>query len=169
MVVSRNRSVVAAFVAVVMLVLAAAPRASAQAANPDEVLKLQKQFQDACVAADGPTLTKLMADDAVFVHGNAAMQTKAQFIDAIVSGHLPVSQYDLKEPKVIPFDGGAIVTGVVDFGIRPPPNSTNPPLVLHFRGSAVWVRTPAGWRLLFDQDTVIQPPPAAAAAPPASH
>lgn len=164
MAVSGNRVAVGFVAAAATLILGVAPRARAQS---EDVVKFQKQFQDACVAADKATLEKLMADDAIFVHGNAAMQTKAQFIDAIVSGQLPVSQYDISDPKVIPFDGGAVVTGLVDFGFRPPPNSQSPPRVLHFRGSAVWVHTPAGWRLLFDQDTVVQgPPPAPAAAPP---
>jgi len=159
---SKNRSAFAVFVALVaLLVVATAPRASAQA---DDVLKLQKQFQDACVAADGPTLTKLMADDAIFIHGNAAVQTKAQFIDAITSGQLAVSQYDLKDPKVVLFEGGAVVSGLVDFGFRPPPGSQNPPRVLHMRGSAVWAHTSAGWRLILDQDTPVPGPPPAAPA-----
>jgi len=151
---------IAAAAAAIALVAAAAPRAQGQ----DEVLKLQKQFQDACVAADGSTLTKLMADDAIFIHGNAAVQTKAQFIDAITSGQLAVSQYDLKDPKVLMFDGGAVVSGLVDFGFRPPPGSQNPPRVLHMRGSAVWAHTSAGWRLILDQDTPVPGPPP---APPA--
>lgn len=142
-----------------------AVRTSAQASAQDEVVSMQKKFSDACVAADGAALNRLMADDAVFVHGNGAMQSKSEFIDAITTGKLGVSQYDLKDPKVVEFEGGAIVTGLVDFGIKPPAGSAAPPRVLHFRGSAVWLHSSSGWHLIFDQDTTLAGPP----GPPPAH
>jgi ketosteroid isomerase-like protein len=158
---SRNRLIgtLAAAALLAMFVIAAiAVRTSAQTSAQDEVVAMQKKFSDACVAADGATLNSLMADNAVFVHGNGVMQTKAEFVDAITTGKLGVSQYDLKDPKVVEFKGGAIVTGLVDFGIKPPAGSPNPPMVLHFRGSAVWLHSSSGWRLIFDQDTTLQAP-----------
>lgn len=140
-------------------------RTSAQASAQDEVVSMQKRFSDACVAADGAALNRLMADNAVFVHGNGAMQSKSEFIDAITTGKLGVSQYDLKDPKVVEFQGGAIVTGLVDFGIKPPAGSAAPPRVLHFRGSAVWLHSSSGWHLIFDQDTTLAGPP----GPPPAH
>jgi ketosteroid isomerase-like protein len=138
--------------------------AQAVSSADSQVLDLQKKFQDACVAADGAALGRLMADDAIFIHGNAAVQSKSEFIAAITSGQLAVGQYDLHDPKVIMFQGGAIVSGLIDFGFRTPPGSTNPPRVLHMRGSSVWVQTPAGWRLVLDQDTPVQGPPPPAAS-----
>ncbi|HXX44663.1 MAG TPA: nuclear transport factor 2 family protein [Candidatus Acidoferrales bacterium] len=167
---SKNRQFLACFAivtaAAVLLIAAAAFQVSAQAAQ-DEAVKMQQKFQDAVVAADGAALTSLMADNAVFVHGNGVMQSKAEFIDAITTGKLGVSQYDLHDSKVVLFEGGAIVTGLVDFGLKPPAGSTNPPRILHFRGSAVWVHSSAGWHLVFDQDTTLAGPPAAPAAPAA--
>ncbi len=165
---SKNRLIatLAAAALLAMFVIAGiARRANAQGSAQDEVVAMQKKFSDACVAADGAALASLMADNALFVHGNGMMQTKAEFIDAITTGKLGVSQYDLKDPKVVEFDGGAIVTGVVDFGIKPPAGSAAPPRVLHFRGSAVWLHSSSGWRLLFDQDTTLAGPP----APPPTH
>jgi ketosteroid isomerase-like protein len=164
---SQNRlvSMLAAALAVAVLMMAGlAVRAKAQASAQDEVVAAQKKFTDACVAADGATLNAVMADDAIFIHGNGAMQSKSEFIDAITTGKLAVSQYDLHDPKVVLFDGGAIVTGLIDFGFKPPAGSTNPPLVLHFRGSAVWLHSSAGWRLILDQDTTLAAP---RTAPPA--
>jgi ketosteroid isomerase-like protein len=165
---SENRlvSMFAAALAVATLMIAGlAVRARAQASAQDEVVSMQKKFSDACVAADGATLVSLMADNAIFIHGNGVMQSKPQFVDAITTGKLAVSQYDLHDPKVVLFDGGAIITGLVDFGIKPPAGSTNPPHVLHFRGSAVWLHSSAGWHLIFDQDTTLPAPRPA----PASH
>lgn len=158
---SKNRMIgalAAAATAAMFIVAGIALRANAQSSSQDEVVAMQKKFSDACVAADGATLNSLMADNAIFIHGNGAMQSKSEFIDAITTGKLAVSQYDLTDPKVVDFNGGAIVTGLVDFGFKPPAGSTNPPMVLHFRGSAVWLHTSSGWRLLFDQDTTLQAP-----------
>jgi ketosteroid isomerase-like protein len=164
---SKNRSAstfVATALVAALLFAGIALRASAQGSAQDEVLAAQKKFTDACVAADAATLGSVMADNALFIHGNGAMQSKSEFIDAVTTGKLPISQYDLKDPKVVLFDGGAIVTGLIDFGIKPPAGSQNPPRVLHFRGSAVWLHSSAGWRLILDQDTTLAGPPP---APPA--
>ncbi len=165
---SKNRligTLAAAAMVATFMIAAVALRANAQASTQDEVVAMQKKFSDACVAADGATLNSLMADKAIFIHGNGMMQSRAEFIDAITTGKLGVSQYDLKDPKVVEFDGGAIVTGLVDFGIKPPAGSAAPPRVLHFRGSAVWLHSSSGWRLLFDQDTTLAGPP----GPPPAH
>jgi hypothetical protein len=68
-----TKRLVLAPLAFAMLVIAAvAPRVSAQA---DEALKLQKQFQDAVVAADTSTIAPLMADEAIFIHGQLFLRT----------------------------------------------------------------------------------------------
>jgi len=148
---------------IALMTAANVARAKAAQSSQDEVVAAQKKFSDACVAADGATLNSLMADNAIFIHGNGVMQSKSEFIDAITTGKLGVSQYDLKDPKVVDFNGGAIVTGLVDFGIKPPAGSPAPPRVLHFRGSAVWLHSSSGWHLIFDQDTTLAGPPAAPA------
>lgn len=126
-----------------------------------QALSLQKKFQDASVAADVATISSLMADDAVFVHGNAMAQTKAQYIDWLTNGQVKLITYESKESKVILFDGGAIVTGLTDIALALPPNAPGrQPLVLHMRVSSVWVRTPAGWQLILNQGTPITGPPA---------
>jgi ketosteroid isomerase-like protein len=148
---------IAAAAAAIALVAGVAPRAQAQ----DEVLKLQKQFQDACVAGDTAAIAPLMADDAIFIHGNGAAQSKTEFLAAITNGQLSLSACDLKDPKVVLFDGGAIVSGLVDITFKPRPNATTPPLTLHMRGSSVWVHKSGGkWTLFLDQDTTLAGPPA---------
>jgi ketosteroid isomerase-like protein len=149
-----------------MLSMGAATCARAQSASQDQVLKLQKEFQDKCVAGDVDGIGAMMADDAIFIHGNGAMQGKAEFLGSIKSGQLSLSAYDLKDPRVILFDGGAIVSGLEDLAFKPPAGSNAPPRVIHMRGSAVWIRTAGAWHLILDQDTTLAGPPSA--APPAS-
>ena len=135
----------------------------------DQVLALQKRFQDASMAANTASVSTLMADDALFVHGSAAVQSKSEYLAALTSGQLKFSTYTLHDPKVVFFDGGAIVNGVIDVGLVLP-NSPEPRM-LHMRNSAVWIHNRAGWQLILNQSTPIAGPPRVVNADtaPASH
>lgn len=125
------------------------------ALNEGQVLALQKKFQAASMSADLPTLSALMADNAVFVHGSGVAQTKAQYIDSITSGQMKLTTYELKESKVIFFKDGAIVVGLTDVGLAPPRNAApgTPPRLIHMRVSTVWLRKLDGWQLILNQGT----------------
>ncbi len=161
-----NAGALFALSAIVSLVVLAVP-ARAQSAAEQKVLDLQKKFQSLTVARDADAVAALMADDAFFIHGNGALQPKSEFVAALRSGQMAFSSYDLKEPKVILFKGGAIVSGLVDIGFPIQAGSTTPPRIIHMRGSSVWLETASGWKLQLDQDTTLAGPPAA--APPANH
>jgi Domain of unknown function (DUF4440) len=128
--------------------------------NEAQVLALQKKFQDASVAADHPTLSALMDDNATFIHGSGVVQTKAEYIDSLTSGKMKFTTYELKGSKVVFFKGGAIVVGLTDVGLAPPrsaPAST-PTRILHMRVSAVWLRKLDGWHLILSQGTPLAGP-----------
>jgi ketosteroid isomerase-like protein len=148
----------AGIAAALLLVSGTGMRAKAQSSAQDEVLAMEKKFTGACVAGDTATLNSIMADDALFIHGNGVVQTKAELVDAIATGTLPVGQYDMSEPKVILFDGGAIISGIVDFGFRSPAGSASPSRPLHMRGSSVWVNHAGKWQLYLAQDTTLSGP-----------
>lgn len=149
----------------ILLIAGALKRARAQSGAENQVLELQKEFQDKCVAGDVNAIGTMMRDDAIFIHGNGAIQGKAEFLASIKNGQLSLSAYDLKDPKVILFDDGAIVSGLEDLAFKPPAGSNAPPRVIHMRGSGVWIHTGGAWHLVLDQDTTLAgPPPAAAAA-----
>jgi ketosteroid isomerase-like protein len=157
-------------IAATFLVSSFAARTRAQAsAAQQQVLDMQKKFQDLTVAGDADGVAALMTDDAIFVHGNGAVQSKSEFVGAIRAGQMAFSMYDLKDPKVVTFNGGAIVSGLVDLAIKSPPGATAPPRLLHMRGSSVWLSTSSGWKLALDQDTTLAGPPAGTPPPPANH
>jgi ketosteroid isomerase-like protein len=171
-------TMIAVVVAAMILLVGAAPRAGAQSSQSSttqqDLVDLQKKFQDLTVAGDSAGVSALMSDEAIFIHGNGAAQSKAEFLTAMATGQLAFSVYELKDPKVVIFDGGAIVSGLVDLAFKPPAGSQAPPRIIHMRGSSVWVQRPSGWKLMLDQDTTIPaPPPAPSAAPgpaaPATH
>jgi ketosteroid isomerase-like protein len=160
----KNQQVLAcvtAVMAAVVLITAAALQVYAQAATQDEALQMQKRFQDACVAGDVSMIEPMMADDAIFIHGNGAMQGKTEFLDAIKKGQLSLSAYDLKDPKVVLINDGAIVTGLEDLTFKPPAGSSSPGRTIHMRGSGVWAHKGGKWQLVLDQDTTLASPPPA--------
>lgn len=157
-------------IAATFLVASLAARTRAQASSAQrKVLDMQKKFQELTVAGDADGVAALMADDAFFVHGNGAAQSKSEFVGAIKAGQMAFSLYDLKDPKVVTFSGGAIVSGLVDLAFKSAPGATAPPRVLHMRGSSVWLSTSSGWKLVLDQDTTLSGPPAGVPPAPASH
>ena len=162
---------IAAFIAAVILLAGSASHAGAQTSQSStsqkDLVDLQKKFQDLTVAGDSAGVSALMSDEAIFIHGNGAAQSKAEFLTAMATGQLAFSSYELKDPKVVIFDGRAIVSGLVDIAFKVPPGSTGPPRILHMRGSSVWVQRSSGWKLILDQDTTLAAPPAP--APPAAH
>src|SRR5580658_5679099 len=151
----RTRAVVAAAILAAMASLA-----HAQSPAEQKVLDLQKKFQALTVAQDADGVAALMSDDAFFIHGNGAVQSKSEFVAALKSHQMAFSSYDLKDPKVILFKGGAIVSGLVDIGFPVPSGSTTPPRLVHMRGSSIWLQTASGWKLKMDQDTTLAAPPA---------
>ena len=145
-----------------------------QATAPNErltasqVLDLQKRFQDATVACDAATLAKLMADDVIFVHGNALVQRKAEFLEAATARRFRIKSFDIANPKVVFFEGGAIVSGVEEI-VLAPGTAGEEPRKVQMRVSGVWVARPGGWQLILQQSTPLQPlagPPATTSNPP---
>jgi uncharacterized protein (TIGR02246 family) len=166
----RSLSVVVLGVAL-LFSLVGARSSKAQSPAPSErltaaqVLDLQKRFQDATVACDAAALAKLMADDAMFVHGNALVQSKAEFLDAATERRFRISSFEITDPRVVFFDGGAVVSGVEDIVLAPRATGEEPRKV-QMRVSAVWVARPGGWQLILNQSTPVQSPPSPPAAPP---
>ena len=143
--------------------------ASSERLTAAQVVDLQKRFQDATVACDAATLAKLMADDVIFVHGNALVQSKAEFLDAARARRFRISSFAITDPKVVFFKGGAIVSGVEEIVLAAASTGEQPRKVqMHVSG--VWVARTGGWQLILQQSTPIQAPasPAASAsnAPP---
>jgi ketosteroid isomerase-like protein len=122
-----------------------------------EAIELQKKFQAASIAADIPAVSALMADDAIFIHGSAIAQTKREFLNSLQSGQLKLTTYELKDAKVVLFNGGAIVSGPTEVVLAP--GILGPePFRVEMRVSSVWVATRSGWQVILVQGTPIQGP-----------
>ncbi len=163
---ARLRFAAAVLLFITTVGASSSPHAQAAAApkrqmTEAQVLALQKQFQDATVAVDTAAIGKLMADDAIFVHGSALVQTKAQYLDAITKGAMKFITYDSTDSKVVFFNGGAVISMLTDVALAPRSGAPGAqPFKVHMRVSSVWIAKPAGWQLILIQGTPIPAPPA---------
>ena len=143
---------------------AAAPRAAlAQGAGKQlteaQALDLQKQFLHATAIGDAAAIGRMMADNATFIHGNAILQNKAEFLDMLGTGPYEINKFESTDLKATLFDGGAVVTALAEVGMVPRPGVTGmSPLTVHMRIAAVWVRTSKGWQLILQQGTPLPEP-----------
>jgi uncharacterized protein (TIGR02246 family) len=158
------------FGAALLLNLVSARSSEAQVVASNErltaakALDLEKRFQDATIASDAATIAKLMADDAIFVHGNALVQSKAEFLEAATKRRFRIRSFEISEPQVVVFGGGAIVSGLEDI-VLAPRAAGEQPLKVEMRVSGVWVARPGGWQLILNQSTPVEPAPSLRAAP----
>ena len=152
----KNLQVLTALIAIVLGMMAAAvaaPIANAQKLTEAQALDLQKKFEAAQIAGDAATVGAMMADNAVFVHGNMRVQTKAEFLAGVGKGG--PGKFEGNDRKVVLFDNGALVTGpvTISLGGRGADGAAAPPREMHIYLSTLWVHTSAGWQEILMQTT----------------
>jgi ketosteroid isomerase-like protein len=130
------------------LVLIAAATFAASSNDPSEkgALAAMEAFKTATIAKDGAALNKLLADDLTYTHSAGQEQTKAQYIEATVSGKSVVEALVFTGTTVRTYGNIALVKGRVDLSH----SKTN---VVHMNILHVWRHGPQGWQLVARQAT----------------
>ncbi|WP_369034016.1 fumarylacetoacetate hydrolase family protein [Streptomyces adonidis] len=80
--------------------------------DPHTILKLDQARRDAMIRADIPTLTAILADDMMCIHGNARVDTKESLLGDIGSGKRKYLAIDCADETVC-FHGGLAFLGGV--------------------------------------------------------
>jgi hypothetical protein len=107
----------------------------------DDILELQRAFDDAELHADADRLDELLADDFLPIGEQGYQLDKRQWIDR--HGDFRYLDIETAEVDVRHYDGAAIVRCVQ----RSRAVWQGSQLALAVRMSQVWVRQPTGWRL----------------------
>jgi len=130
------------------LILIAAAAFAASSNDPSEkgVLAAMDAFKTATINRDGAALKKLLADDLTYTHSAGQEQTKAQYIESIVSGKSVVEALVFTGTTVRTYGNFALVKGRVDLSH----SKTN---VVHMNILHVWRHGPQGWQLVARQAT----------------
>lgn len=132
----------------------------------EEALNLEKKFWDMRMAGDANGVGKLMADTAVYIHGNGHGDTKTEYIDAMPSN--VITGIGREEPTtVVLFPGGAIIRGIANITLdQKSPDGTVTKAVRHQSQSTVWAWMPGGWQLMLLQQTSVPVPGRGRGGPP---
>ena len=132
----------------IVFLFAASVSLAAADLNPDarQVMAAMESFKKAMIGRDGATLDKLLSDDLMYVHSAGAVETKAHFMEAIVSGKSITEKLEFTDPVVRVYGNTAIVRGRVDLWH----SATN---IVNMDVLHVWVKGPGGWRMVARQAT----------------
>jgi ketosteroid isomerase-like protein len=117
-----------------------------------EIQALDMTWGEAAAKADGKTLDKLLADDLHHVHASGNIETKAAYIDSLVSGKRKHEPIVPQEVKVRVYGDTAVSTGKFKMVAykegMPKPMVDQVNVYIH-----VWRKTPTGWQLAVHQAT----------------
>jgi hypothetical protein len=120
---------------------------SAQSGDEAAVLQAVAALNQAMLEADRSRLEDLVADQLSYGHSGGTIQTKAQFVDAIVNKETIYKSITLTEPVTVIAAGNAIVRHVAAVEYETGGKAATAKIgVLQ-----VWVRQDARWRLLARQ------------------
>jgi len=138
--------------AMVAVCLLAAPVALGQGGSAEQQISaLSDQMIQAQLKADTSYFEKNYAEDAMIVHGNGKLYTKAEEIAELKSGSLKYESNEVRERKIHVYGDTAVVNFLISFkgtiGGKPFPGD--------LRRTVVWVKQKGNWKIVAYQVTRI--------------
>jgi ketosteroid isomerase-like protein len=127
--------------------LATGSRSFAQDKEEKEVSAAVESLRKTMVDPDKAALDKLVADDLSYGHSSGAVQTKAEFIDALTSGKSDFVSIELSQQTVKVVGNTALVRHVLS-GTT---NDGGKPGTVKLSVLLVWQKQKGEWRLLARQ------------------
>lgn len=112
----------------------------------DMIMKCVQDFATAVLKKDKATLTKLMADDVMYSHSNALLETKAQALAAFEKAKY--EKFEYKAQTIHIYGNTAVVRGDVEIL-----NTASNPAPLKLNIMQVWVKGKSGWQMVARQST----------------
>jgi ketosteroid isomerase-like protein len=116
-----------------------------------EVEDLEDRRYAAMLGPDLDALDELLADDVLYAHSNASVDTKASYLELLRTGELVYHQLQHVTEAVITRPGLTIVSGTMAGSIH----MHGAAKTLNSRVAAVWVLDGDRWRLTAFQPTPI--------------
>jgi ketosteroid isomerase-like protein len=77
----------------------------------EQLLQLEKDFQDAIVANNAEAIERFVTEDWIIVNADGRIVEKERFLAVVKSGALRHDTMKLEEPRVRVYGGTAVVTG----------------------------------------------------------
>ena len=120
--------------------------------TPQDILALENRRYKAMVEVDTAALNELLADDLIYTHSNAVVDTKQSYIDGIVGKRWHYAATERPEEKIEVFGDCARVTGHVRLTLKNADGSTRQ---VNGRFLNLWLKRNGRWQLAAWQSTPI--------------
>jgi ketosteroid isomerase-like protein len=137
-----------------MLMIAIPPFSLAQSSMTVEqaVMHLEQERVDAMTKGDLAALDRILADDFIYTHSNARLETKPQLFDALKSGAFKYEEIRHSDLKAQVYGDTVVLRGKSDLKIK----ANNLPLAFQIRFLGVYVKANGRWQLTTWQSTRLE-------------
>jgi len=136
--------------ALVAIYLLASPTALGQGGSAEQqIAALSDQMIQAQLKADTSYFEKHYADDAMIVHGNGKLFTKAEEIADLKSGSLTYELNEVRERKIHVHGDTAVVAFLISYK----GTVSGKPFSGDLRRTVVWVKQKGNWKIVAYQVT----------------
>jgi ketosteroid isomerase-like protein len=119
-----------------------------------DLASLEEQRCAAMIAADCPVLSELFADDLVWTHSSARVDTKANFLKALAAGTTRYLEIKRSDEKFRVHGNFAVITGLVE--MHAVVNGSEKQL--RNRYTSIWCRRNGAWKMIMWQSTAVGTP-----------
>jgi len=121
------------------------------AGNGQTVIDLDKKRMAASVSKDFDALNQLIADELIYTHSSARMDTKASLIGAMQSGSTVYTSMTPSEVVAQDLGDSVVLTGACAISVM----SGDKPNAFKVRFVDVWAKRGSGWQMVTWQSTKI--------------
>ena len=119
------------------------------AANGQTVIDLDRKRMQAIAAKDVATLEAVLADDLVYAHSSARLDTKRSLIDAMMSGATVYTGIEPSDVKAQDLGDAVVLTGIARIKVV----SNGTPNAFGVRFTDVYAKRNGGWQMVTWQST----------------
>jgi ketosteroid isomerase-like protein len=140
--------VIKQLLASIIIAAAVLPLASGHAQTKsddgEQVKRLESERVKALVAGDVKTIEQVFADDLVYTHSNAVLDTKASFIESIKSGAVKYEEMSHRDVKARAYSNTVVLTGASAVRVR----ANGRQMSFQIRFTNVYVRRDGRWQMV---------------------
>jgi hypothetical protein len=119
------------------------------AGNGQTVIDLDRKRMQAMAAKDTATLEALIADDLIYAHSTARLDTKRSLIDNMVEGRTVYTSVEPSDVKAQDLGDAVVLTGIAQIKVL----SNGTPNAFGVRFTDVYARRYGSWQMVTWQST----------------
>jgi hypothetical protein len=114
-----------------------------------EIIKLEQERVEATTKGDTTKLEQLFADELVYTHSNARVESKQDFLNSVKTGSIKYESMKHSNVKVTLYGNTAVMRGESDIKVI----SNGQPVALRIRFLNIYVKKDGRWQMTAWQST----------------